>query len=415
MSEASERAAIPSAAANAAPAEPAAAAPDDPVDLLAWAVRIGHDGVSPAAEAIASALRRRPSVPPGVSAQNARTPLEEVDPTPTIPPELAYAELTAAFCGRHPDLAMQWLLDVGLMARLLPELAATVAFSQEAGRRHKDVWEHTKAVVRQSVPRPQVRWAAVLHDIGKVPTRRFVGPGKVTFHGHAEEGARMFRRGPARRVAFPPAIAAEIEALILHHLRPGHYDGSWTDSAVRRFAVDMGPHLRDVLDLGRADITSKRPGKRQRCLERISELARRIREVQEADARVPPLPPGLGDALMSALGLPPGRLIGALRALLAEGSLPPRQEPAFYVDAVTRLGLLAELTLAPPTDRRAGRGSAAAAHQEAGEVGQELVAGAGPGEDPIGGRPADEAVHRGLEGEGRLRGAEGPLTAGGEA
>src|SRR5690606_20284033 len=139
--------------------------------------------------------------------------------------------------GRHPDAAMQWLLDVGLMDRLLPELAATVAFSQEGGRRHKDVWEHTKAVVRQSVPRPAVRWAAVLHDIGKVPTRRFVGPGKVTFHGHAEEGARMFRRGPARRIAFPPALAAEVEALILHHLRAGHYEPSWTDAAVRRFAL----------------------------------------------------------------------------------------------------------------------------------------------------------------------------------
>lgn len=98
---------------------------------------------------------------------------------------------------------MQWLLDAGLLDHLMPELAATVALSQEAGRRHKDVWEHTKAVVRQSVPRPVIRWGAVLHDIGKVTTRRFVGQGKVTFHGHAEEGVRMFRRGLAQRLGFP--------------------------------------------------------------------------------------------------------------------------------------------------------------------------------------------------------------------
>ena len=74
----------------------------------------------------------------------------------------------------------------------LPELEATVDFSQEAGRKHKDVWEHTKQVVRQSVPRPAVRWAALLHDIGKVPTRTFTPDGGVHFHRHSEVGARMF-------------------------------------------------------------------------------------------------------------------------------------------------------------------------------------------------------------------------------
>ena len=66
---------------------------------------------------------------------------------------------------------LQWMHDAGVLGALLPELEATVDFSQEAGRRHKDVWEHTKQVVRQAVPRPIVRWAALLHDIGKVKTR----------------------------------------------------------------------------------------------------------------------------------------------------------------------------------------------------------------------------------------------------
>lgn len=373
----------PRLAMSDAPDPPPTAA--SPADLLAWAVQVGREGVSPAAEAIVAA--RRATLATAASAQP--------DPdAAAIPPELAFTALTAAFSGRHPDAAMQWLLDVGLMDAILPELAATVAFSQEGGRRHKDVWEHTKAVVRQAVPRPLVRWAAVLHDIGKVPTRRFVGAGKVTFHGHAEEGARMFRRGPARRIAFPPALAAEIEALILHHLRPGHYDGSWTDAAVRRFALEMGPHLRDVLDLSRADITSKRPGKRQRCLALISELARRIEAIQAADARVPPLPPGLGDALMRALELPPGRHIGALRqrlsALCEAGELAPGQPPEVYVDAVRRLGLLEGIDVAPPPARR----SRAAADQEAGEEGEELVARARPGEDGARRRPSDEALHR---------------------
>ncbi len=269
-----------------------------------------------------------------------------------LPPGEVYALLTPAFCGHHPEVAMQWLRDAGLLVHLLPELDATVAFSQEGGRRHKDVWDHTKAVVRQSVPRPAVRWAAVLHDIGKVPTRRFVGPGKVTFHGHAEEGVRMFRRGPAKRIGFPAELRERVELLILYHLRAGQYDGSWTDAAVRRFAHEMGPLLTDLLDLSRADVTSKRPGKRERCLVLISELARRIRDLQAQDAIVPPLPPGLGNLLMEALGLPPGKHIGALRdnleALCTSGEIEARQEPAYYVEVVRARGLADGLQITPP-------------------------------------------------------------------
>ena len=175
-----------------------------------------------------------------------------------IPPPTLYELLTPPLCDKHPHTALQWLRDAGILIHILPELDATHDFSQEGGRRHKDVWDHTKTVVRQAVPRPIVRWAAALHDIGKVPTRRFLPGGKVTFHGHAEEGVRMFRRGPARRIAFPDADREMIEELIRHHLRPGQYEPSWTDSAVRRFARETAPFLRDLLDLGRADITSKR-------------------------------------------------------------------------------------------------------------------------------------------------------------
>ncbi len=265
----------------------------------------------------------------------------------TCSPELLYDRLTAAFCGRRPDLAMQAMHDTGLLAELLPELAATVNFSQESGRRHKDVWEHTKTVVWQSVPQPTVRWAAVLHDIGKVPTRRFAPEGKVTFHGHAEVGVRMFRRGPAKRIGFPEPVAERVAELIRFHLRPGQYDGTWTDSAVRRFAREVGACLPDLLNLSRADITSRRPGKRKRCLQRISELGRRIRELEAEDrenARKP-LPPGLGNVLMAGLQLPPGRHIGVLRERLQElfeaGELEGGREADYYLEQVRARDLLA--------------------------------------------------------------------------
>jgi poly(A) polymerase len=269
-----------------------------------------------------------------------------------LSPQAVYERLTPPLCSRHPHAVLQWLRDAGILAKLLPELDATHAFSQEGGRRHKDVWEHTKAVVHQAVPRPAVRWAAVLHDIGKVTTRRFTQDGKVTFHGHSEEGVRMFRRGPAQRIGFPPELRERVELLVLHHLRPGQYDGSWTDSAVRRFHREMEPFLDDLLDLSRADVTSKRPGKRARCLRMIKELELRIEALAQEDARPRPLPAGLGNLLMAALGLPPGKHLAELRArleaLCEQGALEGGHDAEYYVAAVRERGLLEGLEVQPP-------------------------------------------------------------------
>src|SRR5688500_11006588 len=119
--------------------------------------------------------------------------------------ELPAARLREAFetiiMAPHLGEGLQWLHDAGALAVVLPELDATVDFSQEGGRRHKDVWEHTKLVVKQSPEKAIVRWSALLHDIGKVPTRVMLPDGRVTFHRHAEVGARMFD-SIARRFQF---------------------------------------------------------------------------------------------------------------------------------------------------------------------------------------------------------------------
>ena len=266
--------------------------------------------------------------------------------------EALYEALTPPLCDKHAHVAMQWMRDVGLLPLLLPELDATVAFSQEGGRRHKDVWEHTKTVVRQAVPRPEVRWAAALHDIGKVPTRKFTERGSVTFHGHAEVGVRMFRRGPAKRITFPAPVRSRVEELIRYHLRPGQYEVSWTDSAVRRFDREMGDCLRDLLDLSRADITSKRPGKRQACLRQISALAKRIEELRAEDSKPKPLPPGLGNHLMSALELPPGKHLAELRerleTLFESGEIEGGRDASYYVDLVRSRDLLDGIEIRSP-------------------------------------------------------------------
>src|SRR5690606_8379033 len=127
-----------------------------------------------------------------------------------------------------------------------------------------------------------------LHDSGKVPTRTFTPEG-VHFHGHAEVGARMFDRVHPR-FGFARDERQTIRFLVKHHLRTNQYSEQWTDSAVRRFHREMGPHMTDLLGLSRADITSKRPGRRKQLLEQIAALAERVEKLAEEDAKLPPLP-----------------------------------------------------------------------------------------------------------------------------
>lgn len=244
--------------------------------------------------------------------------------------------------GTQIDAALEWLNQTHILRVLFPELEATKDLVQEEGRQHKDVWAHTKQVVRQTVRRPLVRWAALLHDIGKVPTRTFTEHG-VHFHGHAEVGARMFDK-INQRFAFARDERHTIRFLIKHHLRTNQYGDQWTDSAVRRFHREMGPYMTDLLDLSRADITSKRPGRRKSLLEQISALSNRVDHLVELDSKLPPLPTGVGNAIMAAFEIPPSRLIGdlkrALETAIETGTLEARREDEYYVAYIARQNLV---------------------------------------------------------------------------
>jgi poly(A) polymerase len=297
---------------------------DDPVAVLRIATAIAETRGQWPADCVTRACREEVAL------------LDEADPAAVVD------ELGRMLLGRDVDEALQWLHAIGAVALLLPELAATVDLAQEAGRRHKDVWEHTKTVVKQSVRRPAVRWAALLHDIGKVPTRTFTKNG-VHFHGHAEVGARMFDK-IGRRLPFEPALRKKIRFLIKHHLRSAQDEETWTESAVRRFHREMEAHLADLLDLSRADITSQRPGRRRELLHQISELQRRIEDIVEKDARVPPLPTGLGNAIMERFGIPPSKRIGelkqALETAVERGDLDARREDDYYLTWLAESGLV---------------------------------------------------------------------------
>jgi poly(A) polymerase len=247
--------------------------------------------------------------------------------------------LDRVMMGNHADLGLDALLVGGLLDALLPEVKAMVGFG-DGEWRHKDVWKHTKQVVAQSTHRLEVRWAALFHDIGKVRTRSISPSGEVHFFGHAEVGARMFDKLERREHLFraDESLREEIRFLVLHHLRASQYDGSWTDSAVRRFAREIGPYLGDLLCLSRADITTKRPEKKRRGIAMIDELSERITTLAEEDAVVPPLPKGVGTDLMATFALPPSRLIGeikrALEAAVEQGEIEGHRESEYYVSYV---------------------------------------------------------------------------------
>jgi len=232
----------------------------------------------------------------------------------------------------RPNRGLDVLVRVGVMEAVLPEVSAMVGFGE--GVRHKDVWAHTKKVILRSPPRLVVRWAALLHDIGKVRTRRFEPNGQVTFLGHPAVGARQFKR-IARRLPFASEERERIRFLIAEHLRASAFDETWTDSAVRRFARDVGEHMDDLLDLSRADITSKYLEKVRRGIELIDTLEERVRELRELDAKPAPLPKGLGNALMERFGIVPGPRLGDLMAHLSskveEGLLGVQEDYTHYI------------------------------------------------------------------------------------
>ena len=226
-----------------------------PEAILDVAVQVARDGLALPAEVTLAAREAAPELAE-LAPVKLRQALENIILAPNL------------------GAGLQWLHDAGALAVVLPELEATVDFSQEAGRRHKDVWEHTKQVVRQAPENALVRWSALLHDIGKVPTRVMLPDGRVTFHRHAEVGARMFD-GVARRLQFDREGRQRIRFLIYNHLRANAFHCSWTDSAVRRFDLEMGRYLDDLIELSLADVTSRRPGRRQEASDNIQALLKR--------------------------------------------------------------------------------------------------------------------------------------------
>jgi poly(A) polymerase len=275
--------------------------------------------------------------PPVVEAMTAMARRIEI-----ISAERVRDELVKLVLAAYPRLGLRLLVSSGLAALVLPELPA-LALERDEHHRHKDVYEHTLTVLEQSIdledrlggPDFVSRFAALMHDVGKPRTRRFVDDGTVTFHHHDVVGAKLTRKR-MQALKFSGDMTDAVSKLVELHLRfHGYGDGQWTDSAVRRYVRDAGDQLERLHVLTRADCTTRNRRKAERLRRTYDELEDRIARLS-AEEELAAIRPDLdGTQIMEILGIPPGRDVGAAYAFLLELRLD--EGPQSYDDAVAAL------------------------------------------------------------------------------
>lgn len=237
---------------------------------------------------------------------------EQID---SVSAERIRDEFVKLLIGPAPADALELAESTGLTERFLPELSA-LKLEQDPVHKHKDVFHHTLAVMERTDPIPELRIAALLHDIGKPRTRR-IGPEGVSFHHHEIVGADM-ARARLRALRFDNDTVATVTELIRLHHRFHTYRLGWSDSAVRRYVRDAGPLLGTLNALVRADCTTRDPIKARHLAERMNELEARITELAAREELSRIRPDLDGNEVMKHLGIPPGPLVGAALEMLLE-------------------------------------------------------------------------------------------------
>ena len=246
-------------------------------------------------------------------------------------------ELVKLVCARHPRRGLTLLVETGLAQRVLPELPA-LSLERDEHHRHKDVYEHSLTVLEQAIdlehrlapdgvqgpdypPDFVVRFAALMHDVGKPRTRRFAEDGTVTFHHHDVVGAKLTRKR-MKALRFSGEQIDDVSKLVELHLRfHGYGDGEWTDSAVRRYVRDAGDQLERLHILTRADCTTRNRRKAERLRRSYDDLEERIARLMEAEELAALRPDLDGTQIMALLDIPPGREVGAAYRFLMEQRL----------------------------------------------------------------------------------------------
>ena len=281
------------------------------------------------------------------------------------------AELNKIMLSPTPSVGLKLLHKCGLMPLILPEISALAGVETVDGRGHKDIFYHTMQVLDNVVNcdttqtaaanlQPStfnfqlyLRWAALLHDIGKPGVKRYIAGQGWTFHGHEARGARMVRK-IFRRLRLPMGPEMKyVEKLVMLHMRPIVLsEDEVTDSAVRRLLFEAGDDIDDLMRLCNADITSKNPDKVRRHRANFELVKRKLVELEERDRIRNFQPPVSGQDIMETFGIGPCREIGtikdAIKDAILDGQIPNDRDAAWQM----MLRLAKDLGLTVVTEKK---------------------------------------------------------------
>jgi poly(A) polymerase len=223
-----------------------------------------------------------------------------------------------------PSIGMIHMYKTGVLEVIFPELANLAGVDQRKDFHHKDVFFHTCKVVEnisKMTDNIWLRFAALVHDIAKPQTKKFVEDIGWTFHGHEELGARMIK-SIFKRMKLPFNKIEYVEKLVRLHLRPiALAKEEVTDSAIRRLIVSSGEDLGDLILLCRADITSKNQGKVNRYLENYERVMKKVWEVEDKDKLRSFHSPVNGEEIMRICNLTPSRKVGEIKSAIEDAIL----------------------------------------------------------------------------------------------
>ncbi len=235
-----------------------------------------------------------------------------------------------------PSVGLHLLYYSKVMEIIFHEVSILGGVDQRNDYHHKDVFLHTCIVVdniSEVTDNIWLRFSALVHDIAKPQTKRFVEGIGWTFHGHEELGARMMK-GIFRKLKLPMHHLAYVQKLVRLHLRPiALVDDIVTDSAIRRLIVSAGEDLDDLITLCRADITSKNPKKVTKYLSNYEKVMERVKEVEEKDRLRAFQSPVRGEEIMKICNIPPSKTVGLIKEAIEEaildGEIPNEYQAAY--------------------------------------------------------------------------------------